>query len=167
MLPRRRFIKVIGSLFSLNFLSKKSDENKTLVANKREHIPLQQTIRESIEQANIQKHYKPWYGDCWHIAVALYDIYPQVYIRGTEWKSSSWDGPGHVFVEYDGTYYDGTGVVTIDKFKDKWTDMVPEAKSYNREFITDVVYYEKDKKENIERLIKETKAYKNWRSNIH
>lgn len=162
MESRREFIKILASIFGANFASREANSDAMYFSNSLDKSTLRSTIEMSVSQANIQELYDPWYGDCWHIAVALHDLFPRVYIRGTEWEGSSWNGPGHVFVEFDGGYYDGTGKVTIEQFKETWSDMIPEVKEYDRDFITKVHYYEEDKKLDIESRIKSTPAYNNW-----
>ena len=115
----------------------------------------------AVSESNIDNMYEPWRGDCWHIAVALHDAY-NVKIRGF-YHPINTEYPSHVFVESDGSYYDGYGRLNPSEFYNEWPDTIREVVDLSREYIvTEVPYYSEQSREDIYDLIVETSAYSTW-----
>lgn len=151
---RRYILKSIVSSATVSFSLYSLGKNRNDTTN------LQRAIEKSVYQSNIPDRYEPWFGDCWHIAVALRDLY-ETDIYGLKHKQNP-EYPFHVFVKADGKFFDGKGDMTVSDLKKEWPRLIPEINKYPKKYITDVPYYRKSKKENIENLISETYAYKKW-----
>lgn len=122
---------------------------------------LQYTIEQSIEQSNISETYEPWFGDCWHIAVAIHNLYDKTTICGVIHPQNP-EYPLHVFIEANNKYFDGKGTMTVSTLQEEWAQLNPDINYYSKEYITSVPYYEESEMNKIQQRISETKAYKNW-----
>lgn len=118
------------------------------------------SIVAAVDESEVSDLYDPWRGDCWHIAVALHDAY-DVDLRGF-YHSNDNKYPVHVFVEYDGSYYDGYGRLDTTDLFDEWPETIREVMSFTREDVTEVPYYNDVLRVNIYDLIVDTWAYSSW-----
>lgn len=121
---------------------------------------LQYAIKKSVRQSNIASAYEPWFGDCWHIAVALHDLYGTD-IYGVKHKEKP-EYPIHVFVEADGRFFDGKGAMTISELKKVWPKLSSKVNHHSKEYIVKTPYYRKSIKNDIQHLISKTRGYQNW-----
>lgn len=118
------------------------------------------SIVDAVDESGIDDLYDPWRGDCWHIAVALHDAY-DVELRGFYHRNDN-KYPVHVFVEYDGLYYDGYGRLNTSELFDEWPETIRDVVDFTREDITEVPYYDDVLRVNIYDLIVNTEAYSSW-----
>lgn len=124
--------------------------------------PKHTAIRAALSQANLSAEYEPWYGDCWHIAVALMDLFDDLQMHAA-YHPEAEEYPYHVFVEHDETYYDGFGVLRVSDMTDEW----PKTKRpvpFTRERTLAVPWYSDSDMKDIRKILSNTDAYKAWSS---
>lgn len=119
-------------------------------------------IRNSISEANLTEEYKPWYGDCWHIAVALFDVFDELQMHAA-YHPKTEEYPLHVFVEYDSTYYDGRGVLRVSDLIDEWENIYSPV-PFTRARTLAVPWYSSSDMKDIREILINTEAYTNWSS---